>query len=1011
MALVVCLSLIVLITAAVLAFFARATANRVVEASRANRVEMEQLAKTAEDYITSGFLREIATNSTTATSNGVVIYQPTTNTFAVPQRPLPALLASDTNFANLIRRSIDETTNGIGETNASAHSTAAASRNGRSVGTSRWNAPMLLSGTGFNDTNQLPNWIYVNGDGSVTGTPTTNSTGRFAYNVYDTGGLLDANVAGYPSGISGTNLATLKGSLAGADLSVIPGITDAFIQWRNTNSAGSASSYVTTVTNAATNGFLRAAPGDNRITSRQDLIKLAKNGALGTNALPFLTHFSRAVNAPSWMPPQNASDIPRYSASLETISPASAKNYKDNADSPASVNRNIPNVRVSTAFTRRDGTPAKVGEPLIAQRFPLNKLALVRNGSTDPEIMSYFGLTWNAGENGWDYIADTINTLDQVAAAGREPNFFELLKAGILDGSLGKSTAVETGIVNKAIDAKKDLQILTIGANLIDQADADDQPTHIVRSITSEDVFGIENHPYIYMISQTHFRRHDMDYDPLNIQNPQPWITAFQQFQVWNPNLNAAGRLGRDYRIRALSGTSRTTAHQVNLEPKPQPFVWRFSSPVDQTGRFISFNGTLDCKNPVLLTPDNISSASPENSHTVLGASLIGFHFGDVEAPNNTDGDNNPNNDYGQSNVSSDVAIVYQLEYSDGGSFIPIQRIYPFRATGMGHGMGDNLTSYTNGIYSGQRNMTLTWTKSDPRCQRFGFYATAAGGALNNSTMRADTTAYYNSWGFSVANPGWKITYPLPVPNSNTGYTPGDFADNRTDSPSYVADPDGVVRPADGTRATNILGAGSQARPVVLNRPLTSVGEIGYAMRGDPWKSLDFASKSSADSALADLFCVMATPATQSGVVNPNEAPSEVLQALLLDADIDPVVAASHLSSASAIAIATKIRAYVGTNALANRADLIRMGEDLGAITGLDHKRQKEVVVRALINVSNTRTWNLMADVVTQAGSFPASSTSADAFIVKGELRMWTHLAIDRPTNKVISQSSEPCLE
>lgn len=45
MALVVSLAIVVLITAAVLAFFARATANRLTEASRANLVKAQTLTK------------------------------------------------------------------------------------------------------------------------------------------------------------------------------------------------------------------------------------------------------------------------------------------------------------------------------------------------------------------------------------------------------------------------------------------------------------------------------------------------------------------------------------------------------------------------------------------------------------------------------------------------------------------------------------------------------------------------------------------------------------------------------------------------------------------------------------------------------------------------------------------------------------------------------------------------------------------------------------------------------
>ena len=960
----------------------------------------------------------------------MTIYQPTTNTFAVPQCPLPSSTFSGTNFANLIRRSVNETTNGEGETNASTHSTATASRNGRGVGPGRWNAPFLLFGAGFNNTNQLPNWIYVNADGSATNTPTTNAVGRFAYNVYDVSGLLDINVAGYPSpGISGTNLSILKGTLAGADLSVIPGITSAFVPWRNTKTAATASDYVNAVTNSSAAGFLRAQSGDNRLTSRHDLIKLARAGAYGitTDALPYLTHFSRAANAPSWTPRQNASDMTNYVAALKTTG---TWDYRANADTAASVNRNTPNVRVKTLFTRRDGTTAQVGEPLIKQRFPLSKMALVQDGATDPDILKYFGLTWNATLNGWDYRSTTINTLDQVATAGREPDFFELLKAGMLDGSLGKSSRTDTGIQNFSPDGNKDLQILTVGANLIDQADADDEPTCILRPTASETIFGIENHPYIYMISQTHFRRRDMNYDASNTANPEPWVTAYQQFQVWNPHLNATTHPGRTYRIRAVQGVSR-----VRIVDSFSNTIL-MSLPVDQKNRFISFNGSVATSEPVLLRETNTAAdTSAENKIQ----SIRGFHLGDVRADNNLDGDNKSGNDYkGDTAImSTDVAINYLLEYSDGGTWYPVQRIYPINST-MGWYMenvvngwvgDDPLWGPTANIYSSDPAvnvpLSLEWCKSDPRSQRFGMYG--AGGNLENITMRQDPLAQYTAWdGYSsgmwtdgTGTPwptGWVVKYPLPLASDQSyaagwGYTPGELADNRTTGAVYIADPDGVVRPADGTRATNILGVGSQARPVMLNRPLTSVGEMAYAMRGGPWKSLDFCSASSADSALLDLFCVGPATETQAGVVNPNRAPPEVLQALLLGAGTDPVIASGSLTPANATSIASATRNYLATNVIENRADLVSMSDGLVAVAGLDYKRQKEVIVRTFADVSNTRTWNLLVDVVAQIGSFPPTSTSADAFIVQGEQRAWTHLAVDRPTNKAIFQFSEPCLE
>src|SRR5205823_9664573 len=45
-------------------------------------------------------------------------------------------------------------------------------------------------------------------------------------------------------------------------------------------------------------------------------------------------------------------------------------------------------------------------------------------------------------------------------------------------------------------------------------------------------------------------------------------------------------------------------------------------------------------------------------------------------------------------------------------------------------------------------------------------------------------------------------------------------------------------------------------RPIMLNRPLRSVAELGYAFRELPWKTLDFFSDKSADAGLLDIFTI-----------------------------------------------------------------------------------------------------------------------------------------------------------
>ena len=181
-ALIITLALIVLVTVAAVAFFTRATSNRSVEASRANQILARQLAETGSDYTVGNFILEIVTNST----NNPVIpgnYVPTNDMVPaqlVSSNILPTNLLSST-FVNLLRQSLPPTAGQVAaspnipfETNASSNdSTANPSENGRLVDTNRWSAPQLIPG-GFTSTNQLPNWIYINRDGTLTNAVTTN---------------------------------------------------------------------------------------------------------------------------------------------------------------------------------------------------------------------------------------------------------------------------------------------------------------------------------------------------------------------------------------------------------------------------------------------------------------------------------------------------------------------------------------------------------------------------------------------------------------------------------------------------------------------------------------------------------------------------------------------------------------------------------------------------------------------------------------------------------------------
>ena len=70
-------------------------------------------------------------------------------------------------------------------------------------------------------------------------------------------------------------------------------------------------------------------------------------------------------------------------------------------------------------------------------------------------------------------------------------------------------------------------------------------------------------------------------------------------------------------------------------------------------------------------------------------------------------------------------------------------------------------------------------------------------------------------------------------------------------------------------------------------------------------------------------------------------------------------------------------------------------------------KTQREAVARALGEVDQTRTWNLLIDVIAQSGKYAPGETNLRRFNVEGEQRYWVRVAIDRFTGQVIDKQIE----
>lgn len=612
-ALVIILAFMVMLLGLLMAFFSRTSIQHQVSQASSNLSSVDVLARGAVESVIGDLLGEIAAGSRVTNVGTNTLYYPATNANMVPSI---SGFTTNAGLENLVKVSgptpVFSVTNSSGaSTNGPIRGTTSASSspslNGRSVSAARWNRSLLITRRNTNSTtdytpvdafnNAIPDWILIarNGsnptiwDNNMRWSPTNGTTviGRYAYAIYNEGGLLDANVAGYPPALTNSSVTNpayvpYKTGTYFADLTQI-GLNGnqitALVGWRNDASAQATGTfpsytipgngaYYGAAMMADTNGLLITYQtnntSDRRFTSRQQLIEFLKNadtsssavaGAL--NSLQSLGTFSRSLDQPSYAPDTNHPKIVHPVGDNDNVggtwlSPVVNNllmNYRggNDADSDATdpnredrINPSFLTNRVTASFTRIDGSRAAVGEPLVKKRFPLSRLAWITStgippaGVTSAMIKNAFGLTWCPTMKRWAYdhgFKDSsgsiyIGKLDQVSAANREPDFFELLKASINAGSLGKAASIGlltrynstdnlgAGTYYQMRDKSLENQIYQIGVNLIDQADSDSYPTALwVNNPNRSDpkctsstydgptfngtkVFGVEDLPY-----------------------------------------------------------------------------------------------------------------------------------------------------------------------------------------------------------------------------------------------------------------------------------------------------------------------------------------------------------------------------------------------------------------------------------------------------------------------------------------------------------------------------------
>lgn len=464
-ALVIVLAFTVLITGLVIAYFTRTTSDRQLSRSSLANTAADALVRGALEIIVGDFRQEIL-------NAGVP-----SSTTIVPKRA-----GNSEDIPNLIRRSVrnDGLTFPAAATRASAvNSTTDASASGRSISAARWNkhylVPRLNIGSTAIDTTPTPSfvgpdWVFVTPSGpTVLTTPDLTTLGRYAFAVYDEGGLLDVNVAGFPAAnsVNSSYLSTIgkKGVLAFADLSAT-GLSsnsiDNLIGWRNYSSGNPSGSY--------------------SVTSPFDF---------GTNPTAFVQYFLETATP-------SGSDRKRDFGVVSTPSAYSDANPRTDQ---AFINRNqLLNLRSTLqanqdalqslgTFSREINLPTwSDASTRLAKRFPLSRFDNFLNpGANAGQIQQYFGLKYVPASpltaEHWQYVGSTgtlQSTIPPLSGIAQDPGLFALLQYALPIASIG--------------------ELLSIGASWIDQIDTNNETTWIEfappdPSLPARKAFGVDRNP------------------------------------------------------------------------------------------------------------------------------------------------------------------------------------------------------------------------------------------------------------------------------------------------------------------------------------------------------------------------------------------------------------------------------------------------------------------------------------------------------------------------------------
>jgi hypothetical protein len=191
----------------------------------------------------------------------------------------------------------------------------------------------------------------------------------------------------------------------------------------------------------------------------------------------------------------------------------------------------------------------------------------------------------------------------------------------------------------------------------------------------------------------------------------------------------------------------------------------------------------------------------------------------------------------------------------------------------------------------------------------------------------------------------------------------------------------------------------------VINHAFTNIGEFGYAIdtSSGSQPTLNFSSGTSSDKAVLDFFGYnpVSSSYPRAGIVNLNTKNALVIAAILKEAaPTDGAI--TYVNQTQATNAADAIVAATGAQPALTRADVARLASVVTTAPFTTNEETRETIARALAELGQTRTWNLMVDVIAQTGRYApgtGSVTDADKFTVEGEKRYWLHIALGRDLN------------